>query len=150
MASYEGKADMLIRKPASEVFEAIVNPAITSRFWFTKGSGRLEPGARVTWQWEMYGVSVDVHVLEIEPNRRVLVEWGVPGQPPTTVEWQLSPRKAGTFVTVTNRGFTGSTDELVAKAIDSTSGFSFHLAGMKALLEHGVELGLTGDHHPRE
>jgi hypothetical protein len=39
-----GKAEMLIRKPAAEVFEAFVNPAITSRFWFTKSSGRLEPG----------------------------------------------------------------------------------------------------------
>ena len=38
------KAEMLIRRPVTEVFEAFVNPAITSRFWFTKGSGRLEPG----------------------------------------------------------------------------------------------------------
>jgi uncharacterized protein YndB with AHSA1/START domain len=150
MASYEGKAQMLIRKPAAEVFEAIVDPRITSRFWFTKGSGRLESGKRVQWQWEMYGVSADVHVLEIEPNRRVLVEWGAPGQPTTTVEWQLAPKKAGTFVTVIQRGFKGGDDQLVAQAIDSTSGFSLHLAGMKALLEHGIELGLTGDHHPRE
>ena len=39
------KAEMLIRKPAAEVFEAFVNPAITSKFWFTKGSGRFEEGA---------------------------------------------------------------------------------------------------------
>ncbi len=30
---------MLIRKPVAEVFEAFVNPDITSKFWFTKGSG---------------------------------------------------------------------------------------------------------------
>ena len=40
------KAEMLIRKPVAEVFEAFVDPAITSRFWFTRGSGRLEPGSR--------------------------------------------------------------------------------------------------------
>jgi uncharacterized protein YndB with AHSA1/START domain len=33
-------AEMLIRRPVPEVFEAFVNPAITSKFWFTKGSGR--------------------------------------------------------------------------------------------------------------
>jgi hypothetical protein len=49
---------MLIRKPVSEVFEAFVNPAITSKFWFTKGSGRLEAGKQVRWDWEMYGHSV--------------------------------------------------------------------------------------------
>ena len=40
------KAEMLIRKPVAEVFEAFVNPDITSKFWFTKGSGRLEAGKR--------------------------------------------------------------------------------------------------------
>jgi uncharacterized protein YndB with AHSA1/START domain len=38
------KVAMLIRKPVAEVFEAFVDPAITSKFWFTKGSGRLETG----------------------------------------------------------------------------------------------------------
>jgi len=32
------KAEMLIRKPVEEVFEAFIDPAITSKFWFTKGS----------------------------------------------------------------------------------------------------------------
>ena len=54
------KAEMLIRKPVAEVFEAFVDPAITSRFWFTRGSGRLEPGKQVAWEWEMYGVSAQV------------------------------------------------------------------------------------------
>jgi len=53
------KAGMLIRRPASEVFEAFIDPAITSRFWFTKSTGRLEPGKHVTWTWEMYDVSVE-------------------------------------------------------------------------------------------
>ena len=48
------KAEMLIRKPVVEVFEAFVNPAITSKFWFSKGSGRLQAGKEVTWDWEMY------------------------------------------------------------------------------------------------
>ena len=33
----EAKAEMLIRKPVAEVFEAFINPDITSKFWFTKG-----------------------------------------------------------------------------------------------------------------
>ena len=38
------KAEMLIRKPVAEVFEAFVDPEITRRFWFTKSTGRLETG----------------------------------------------------------------------------------------------------------
>lgn len=41
------KAAMLIRKPIAEVFNAFIDPAITTQFWFTKSSGRLEPGKPV-------------------------------------------------------------------------------------------------------
>ena len=40
------KAEMLIRKPVAEVFEAFVDPEITRRFSFTKSTGRLETGKR--------------------------------------------------------------------------------------------------------
>ena len=45
---------MLIRKPVKEVFEAIINPEITTKFWFTKSSGRLDENKKVEWVWEMY------------------------------------------------------------------------------------------------
>lgn len=64
------KAEMLIRKPSTEVFEAFVNPEITTRFWFTKSSGRLEAGKHITWTWEMYDISIQVDVKEIEAGKR--------------------------------------------------------------------------------
>ena len=140
------KAEMLIRRPASEVFQAFVDPAVTTRFWFTKSSGRLEQGARVQWAWEMYGVSADVSVLELEPDRRILIAWG---EPPTRVEWVFSARPDGTtFVSISNYGFVGSGDDVVRQALDSMGGFSLVLAGAKALLEHGVALNLVADHAP--
>lgn len=142
------KAQMLIRKPVAQVFEAVADPAVTSRFWFSKGGGRLEPGKQVRWDWEMYGVGTDVDVKEMEENRRILVEWGGP-ENPTTVEWRFEPRgEDRTFVTVENRGFTGSPDEIVAKALDSTGGFSFVLSALKVFLEHGIEPNLIEDHAP--
>ena len=59
------EAQMSIRKPVSEVFEAFVDPAITKNFWFTKSSGRLEVNKKTTWEWEMYNVSATVVVKEI-------------------------------------------------------------------------------------
>ncbi|CEJ69228.1 hypothetical protein BN1195_01525 [Chryseobacterium oranimense G311] len=38
------QAQMLIRKPVEDVFEAFINPEITTKFWFTKSTGKLEEG----------------------------------------------------------------------------------------------------------
>lgn len=139
---------MLIRKPVADVFEAIVNPEVTKNFWFTKGSGRLEVGKRVQWDWEMYDVSIHVTARAIEPNSRIVIEWpGYSG--PTTVEWMFAAQKDGTtFVGVRESGFTGSGDQLVKYVADSTQGFSLMLAGLKAFLEHGLRLNLTADRYP--
>ena len=56
------EAGMLIRKAPREVFRAFVDPQVTTRFWFTKSSGKMEAGKRVRWDWEMYGVWVNVDV----------------------------------------------------------------------------------------
>ena len=141
------KAEMLVRRPVAEVFAALVDPAITTKFWFTKGSGRLEPGARVRWEWEMFGVSADVDVLEVEPDRRILASW--PGENgPTDIEWRFTPLEEGTFVSIVNTGFGGDGGQMVNEAIGSTEGFTLVLAGLKAFLEHGVRLNLVADRFP--
>lgn len=142
-------AAMLIRKPVAAVFEAIANPAITSQFWFTKGSGRLEQGATVRWDWEMYGVHANVTVKEFQPDERILMDWWSGDEAPTTVEWRFTPHGPdATFLEVTNSGFSGDADSLVAQALDSTGGFVLVVAGLKAWLEHGLNLNLVGDHFP--
>ena len=143
------KTEMLIRKTVLEVFEAFVNPVITANFWFTKGSGRLEAGKKVRWDWEMYDLSVDVSVKAIEENKRIVIDWGVPGKPTTTVEWVFTSRPDDTtLVSVTNSGFSGNGDEIVAQALDSTGGFNLVLAGAKAFLEFNINLNLIADRFP--
>ena len=142
------KTGMLIRRPVTQVFEAIVDPGITAKFWFTKSSGRLEAGKEIRWEWEMYGASTRVVAKVIEPNQRIVIEWdGYSGR--TTVEWTFTSLKDGTFVDVTESGWTGTGDELVKYATNSTQGFSLMLAGLKALLEHDVKLNLTADRYPK-
>jgi uncharacterized protein YndB with AHSA1/START domain len=143
------KTGMLIRRPAAEVFEAFVNPEITTKFWFTHGSGRLEAGKQVQWKWEMYDISINVTTKTLEPNQRLVIEW--PGyRTPTTVEWSFESQPDGTtFVRITESGFTGSGDELVKQVTDSTQGFSLVLAGLKAYLEHNIQLNLVADRFPK-
>ena len=149
MTAPVASAGMLIRRPVAEVFEAFVDPGITTQFWFTRADGRLEVGKTVTWEWEMYGASAEVDVLEMEAERRILVAW--PGEHgPTTVEWRFTPLGGGTFVSITNSGFAGDVDQMVQQAIDATEGFTLVLAGLKAYLEHGVRLGLVADRFPAD
>jgi uncharacterized protein YndB with AHSA1/START domain len=140
---------MLIRRPVPNVFEAFIDPRITSSFWFTKGSARLEVGKTVQWTWEMYGFTLDVIVKAIEPNALILIEW--PGATkPTTVQWTFAPFDGdATFVSITESGFLGDGDEVLRQVAESTQGFSFVLAGAKAFLEHGIQLNLVADRYPK-
>lgn len=137
------RATMLIRRPVEEVFNAFVDPTVTTKFWFSRATGPLAPGATVTWYWDHYGVSGDVFVRALEPNKRIVIEW------PTPVEWVFTPRgEDATFVSIVASGFTGSVDEQVAQALDSTEGFNLVISACKAYLEHGIELRVVVDKNP--
>ena len=140
---------MLIRKAVDDVFAAFVDPAITTKFWFTEGSGRLEPGKQVEWIWKMYDVSIPVTPSVVEPNQRIVIEWpGYGGQ--TAVEWTFAAQPDGTtFVTISESGFSGDGDSVVKQVASSTEGFSLVLAGAKAWLEHGLQLNLVADRFPK-
>ena len=143
------QSGMLIRKPVAEVFEAFVNPEITSRFWFTKSTGRLESGKHLTWTWEMYDISIQVNVKEVETGKRILIEWGNYGSM-TLVEWVFTPYEDDTtYVSITNSGFHGDGDKVMKDALDSKGGFTWVLAGLKALLEHDLELNAIADAFPK-
>lgn len=144
------KAEMLIRKPIAEVFEAFIHPEITTKFWFTKSSGKLEEGKKTDWTWEMYDLTVPVLVKTVELNKHILIEWGT-GKDRSTVAWTfkaLAPSK--TFVEITNYNFLGTENEIISKTIDATGGFTLVIAGAKAWLEHEIELHLIGDKFPIE
>ena len=134
---------MLIRKPASEVFNAFIDPAVTTNFWFTKSSGLLAEGQSVTWEWEMYGASALVSVREIIDNQLIKIEWG---DPATMVEFEFNDRKDDTtYVVIRSYGFKQEGEELIRVIIDNTGGFTTVLDGLKAWLEHGLKLNLIGD-----
>ena len=140
------EAQMLIRRPVAQVFEAFVNPQITTKFWFTKSSGRLELGKKVRWDWEMFGVGDDLTVKEFEENQRILVEWD---NDPTVVEWSFESREDGaTLVKISNWGLPVSCDEAFSLAVDAKGGYTMVLAGLKAWLEYGIELNLARDQFP--
>ena len=142
------EAQMLIRKPAEQVFNAFIDPSITTNFWFTKSSGKLEVGKTVTWEWEMYGVSVEVLIKEIIQNKKISTEWG---DPVTTVDYEfIALTDDTTYVIIKNYGFSQTGDDLIQAIKDNTGGFTTVLDGLKAYLEHNIKLNLIADKYPKE
>lgn len=139
------KTEMLIRKPVNEVFQAFVDPEITTKFWFTKSSDTVVEGRTIRWDWEMYGVSDEIQVKRVVENEYILVE----SSDGTEIEWTFQARKdSETMVSIQNSGFTGNGDEMVNRALDSMGGYTMVLCGLKAFLEYSVTLHLVEDKAP--
>jgi uncharacterized protein YndB with AHSA1/START domain len=144
------EAQMRIRKPVSQVFQVFIDPEMTKHFWFTKGSDKLEVGKTVTWEWEMYNFSTQVIVKEIVENQKIAIEWFT-SEKPTNVDFDFKTLSDGsTFVSVKHYGFDKTGDELLETIKDSTGGFTIVLAGLKAYLEHNINLNLIVDKFPKE
>ena len=146
------KADtgMLIRKPVEEVFAAFVDPDITTKFWFTRSTGKLEKGTQVEWIWDMYNVTSYVDVKELIPNQKLEIEWGGKTENRYRVEWNFKPMNEGhTFVDIVMDGFEGDDDSILKNVVGSASGFCWVLAGLKAWLEFGIQLNLVADRFPQ-
>ncbi|MFN3020687.1 SRPBCC domain-containing protein [Chryseobacterium sp. TY3] len=139
------QCQMLIRKPIGKVFEAFLNPDVTSKFWFTKSSGRLEEGTTTTWTWEMYNVSTEVQTLWIIPNEKIETLWG---NPATNVDYIFQEMKNGTLVNIKSYGYPQTGDDLAKVVNDNTGGFTMVLDGCKAWSEYGIKLNLIEDKFP--
>ena len=73
------------------------------------------------------------------------------GRPPTKVDFEFRSISADkTYVTIKNYGFNLTGDELMDKIKDATGGFTTVLDGLKAYLEHGLNLNLIADKYPKE
>lgn len=141
------ECQMMIRRPILEVFQAFVDPSITTKFWFTKSSGKLEKNKVITWAWEMYGVSDQVKVIELLTNEKIIIEWD---EPATTIEFAFSElSNEETYVVIKNSGFHQTGNDLIEAIKNNTGGFTTVLDGAKAYLEFGIELNLVRDKFPQ-
>lgn len=130
------KASIGIQKPVKEVFEAIVNPEMMANYFISKGSGNLESGKEVKWEFPEFEGSFPVAVKEIRENEFVSFVW----DPDSLVEIKLEKKSENdTVVYVTEEGH--NQDEAGIKwVIGQTEGWANFLACMKAWLEYGIHL----------
>ncbi len=145
---FTARAQILIHKPRVEVFNAFIDPVTMSKFWFRRNDQGLREGQTMFWYvGEATDVpEIEVYVKSIVPPSQIIIEWGHDNQF-TTVSWALDEHNPDeTRLVIEESGFTGSREEVVSQALDSTSGFNQVIVALKALLEHNVIINVVKDH----
>lgn len=135
-----------IARPVAEVYEAVADPEQLSQYFTTGGAeGRMETGAKPTWDFHDFPGAFTVEVVEAEPPRRIVVRWeseeatAASGTTSTTFEFEPIDDGERTLVTITESSWL-PTKGGAARAFGNCEGWTGMLAAMKAWLEHGVNL----------
>ena len=126
-----------IIKPANEVFEAFVDPLKINNFWFSSSS-RWEQGQTVTLRYEEYDAQVDIEVIEVELNKKIIFRWGTDGAGNKVTISLEELDQSSTIIEVTEEGFREDDDELVAHLLDNKEGWVYMLTCLKGYLEFGI------------
>ncbi|RNB84752.1 hypothetical protein EDM56_21560 [Brevibacillus fluminis] len=131
---------MKIAKPATDVFEAFVNPENMAHYWFTSGSGRWEQGKTITLRYEEYNAQLDITILEIEENKKIVYQWGGAGEQTVVTIAFDEAADATTIVDVSEDGWKENDPALLDKLLGNKEGWVYVLTCLKGFLEYGVSL----------
>jgi uncharacterized protein YndB with AHSA1/START domain len=140
-----------IAKPLPEVFEAVVDPQKLSNYFTTGGAkGRLEAGTTVSWNFHDFPGPVPVEVVEVEPDKRIVLRWAASDVSPagklsagsyqTTVTMSFEPLEDGrTLVTISEAGWHDTPSGLKA-SYGNCEGWTGMLIALKLWVERGMKL----------
>ena len=145
-----------IARPVHEVFEAVADPDKLSNYFTTGGAkGRLETGATVTWDFADFPGAFPVEVIEVEPDRKIVLEWKAnEGEPPNVEGGEMKEVDYNTRVTMTFTPLDGDTRTMVEieekgwretegalkASYGNCQGWAQMLAALKAWIEYGINL----------
>lgn len=128
-----------IQKPASDIFEAFVDPVKIGNFWFSSSSERWAEGKTITLRYDEYDAEGDILVLEVIDGQKIVYEWGLEEGEPHRVTITFNEINPGsTVVEVTEDGFVDQDPELIPKMVDNKEGWVYALTCLKGYMEFGV------------
>ena len=144
-----------IARSVHDVFEAVADPQQLSNYFTTGGAeGRLESGATVTWDFHDYPGAFPVEVVEVVPDRRIVLRWdAADGEQAvaqggeiktadykTQVTMDFAPLEDGrTLVEIREEGWR-ETQAALDASYGNCQGWAQMLCALKAWLEHGINL----------
>lgn len=136
----EIKAAIQIARPAQEVFEAIVDPEKMSNYFIAKGTGRIEEGKELIWQFPEFDDQVPVKGGKIETSRYISFYWEGAKDKDLLVEITLTEKPGNaTLVSVTEKEMENN-EEGIKWLKSNTEGWANFLACLKAYLEYDINL----------
>lgn len=132
-------AKMIIRKPASEVIEAIVDPQKIGNYWFSSSSDRWEQSKSITLRYNEYDAEGVIDVLEVQENKKIVFSWGGETGEETVVTITLKELDTeNTVIEVKESGLQEHDLEVVNKMLGQKEGWVYTLTCLKAYLEYGI------------
>jgi uncharacterized protein YndB with AHSA1/START domain len=138
------QVQLKIRRPAAEVFDAVVDPGKLSGYFVQSASGPLVEGATVQWEFHEAPGAFDVVVREVVPGERVVLEWPAATGGQNRVEMTFKPLDDGaTLVQISESGWPEGADGLEASH-GNAGGWMHMMACLKAYLEYGINLRAGG------
>lgn len=144
-----------ISKPVEAVFEAVIDPDQLSAYFTTGGAkGRLESGTVVSWDFHDFPSAFPVHVIEVVPNEKIVLEWAAADG--SNEGAQQSTAKGAVYMTTITMSFSALEDRRTLVTISEEGwqqtpaglkasygncmGWSQMLCALKVWLEHGLKL----------
>jgi uncharacterized protein YndB with AHSA1/START domain len=134
-----------IARPVHDVFEAVADPDELSNYFTTGGAkGRLETGATVIWDFADFPGAFPVHVVEVVPDRRIVLRWQAaddsaePYETTVTIEFEALD-DGRTLVTIAEEGWP-ATDGGRKASYGNCEGWTGMLCAMRVWLEHDIKL----------
>jgi uncharacterized protein YndB with AHSA1/START domain len=131
-----------IRKPVSEVFDAVYNPKKLGGYFTTGGaSGPLEEGKSVTWDFHDFPGAFPVQVKQSIKDKRIVLEWANSEGATTRVEMAFEAiDKGSTLVKISESGWKNEVQKSLDESYSHCQGWTQMLCCLKVFVEEGKNL----------
>jgi uncharacterized protein YndB with AHSA1/START domain len=139
------QVQLKIRKPAAEVFDAVVRPENLSSYFVQAASGPLVEGATVKWKFAEVPGEHDVLVRHVVKDERIVFEWPAEGgRYNTRVEITFKPLDGrNTLVQISESGWEKDAAGIEA-SYGNAGGWMHMMCCLKAHIEFGINLRAGG------
>jgi len=138
------QVQLKIRKPAAEVFDAVVNNTKLTRYFVQSASAPLTEGATVKWKFAEAPDEFDVLVRRIVQHQQIVLEWQACDGHMLQVDMKFVPLDAGnTMVQISESGWR-ETPEDAKQSYGNAGGWMHMMCCLKAYLEYAINLRAGG------
>ena len=138
------QVQLKVRKPAAEVFAAVVVPEKLTSYFVQAASAPLIEGTTVKWRFAEIPGEHDVQVSRVVQDQAVVLELDRPEGGKIQVEMVFLPIDANaTTVQISETGWRG-TPEDISEAYGNAGGWMHMMCCLKAYLEYGINLRAGG------